>query len=88
MAEYLIAFNDEWVPEHTSEEIGRKAVAGRAVIQEMEAAGVFVFGNGALDASTVVCSVEAREGKPLFTDGPVRRDQGAPRRLHRGERGR
>ena len=70
MAEYLIAFNDEWVPEHTSDEISRKAVSGRAVIQEMEDAGVFVFGNGALDASTVVCSVEAREGKPLFTDGP------------------
>lgn len=70
MAQYLIAFNDEWVREHTAEEIREKAAAGRAVITEMEAAGVFLFGNGGIDASTVVCSVEARDGKPLFIDGP------------------
>lgn len=70
VTQYLIAFNDEWVPPHTAEEIRTKAAAGMAVIADMEAAGVFVFGNGALDASTVVCSVEASDGKPLFTDGP------------------
>ena len=70
MPEYLIAFNDEWVHEHTAEELHEKSVAGRAVLADMEAAGVFVFGNGGIDASTVVCSVEAKEGKPLFIDGP------------------
>ena len=70
MTQYLIAFNDEWVPEHTGEQLRTKARAGMAVIAEMEDAGVFVFGNGALDASTVVCSVQAKDGKPLFTDGP------------------
>jgi hypothetical protein len=70
VTEYLIAFNDEWVPTHTQEQLRGKATAGRAVIAEMEAAGVFVFANGGIDASTVVCSVEARDGKPLFIDGP------------------
>jgi hypothetical protein len=70
VTQYLIAFNDEWVPTHTMEELVEKARAGRAVIAEMEAARVFVFSNGALDASTVVCSVQAREGKPFFIDGP------------------
>ena len=70
MTEYLISFNDEWVPDHTVEEIGAKAVAGRAVIEEMQEAGVFVFSNGALDATTVVCSVTASGGEPVFTDGP------------------
>ena len=70
MTEYLIAFNDEWVPEHTAEELRQKSVAVMAVVEEMRAAGVFVFGNGGIDASTVVCSVEAREGEPVFTDGP------------------
>jgi hypothetical protein len=70
MAEYLVAFNDEWVPEHTPEQIRAKSVAGNVVIDEMRAAGVFVFGNGALDASTAICSVEAHDGKPIFTDGP------------------
>lgn len=70
MARYLIAFNDEWVREHTDEEIHAKAVAGHAVIADMTAAGVFLFGDGGLDASSVVCSVEARDGEPVFTDGP------------------
>ncbi len=68
--QYLIAFNDEWVPTRTVEEVRVKAVAAQAVVAEMEVAGVFVLGNGGVDASTVVCSVEAREGKPFDIDGP------------------
>lgn len=70
MPEYLIAFNDEWVPEHTEEQIEAKGRASRAVIAEMTAAGVFVFSNGALDASSVLCNVSAKDGEPVFTDGP------------------
>jgi hypothetical protein len=70
MTEYLIAFNDEWVPTHTSEELRAKSEASMAVIEEMQDAGVFVFANGGIDASTAVCSVEARDGEPIFTDGP------------------
>ena len=70
MAEYLIAFNDEWVPDHTLEEIREKSASVGAVIEEMKAAGVFVFTNGGIDASTAVCSVQARDGEPVFTDGP------------------
>ncbi len=58
MALYLIAFNDEWVPDHTLEELREKARSARAVIEEMTDAGVFVFSDGGLDASTVVCSVD------------------------------
>ena len=47
MALYLIAFNDEWVPDLTMEEIRERGVAGRAVIDEMTADGVFVFSDGA-----------------------------------------
>ena len=70
MAEYLIAFNDEWVPDHTSEELREKGKSGRAVIEEMKAAGVFIFSDGGLDGSTVVCSVDPSSGSPVFTDGP------------------
>lgn len=70
MTEYLISFNDEWVPTHTAEQLHAKAIASMAVIEEMEAAGVFVFGNGGIDASSVLCSAEARDGKPIFSDGP------------------
>jgi hypothetical protein len=70
MALYLIAFNDEWVPELTMEEIRERGRAARAVIEEMTSAGVFVFSDGGLDASTAVCSVEPNGGSPIFTDGP------------------
>ncbi|NJP32952.1 YciI family protein [Micromonospora thermarum] len=70
MTEYLIMFNDEWVREHTAEEIREKGAASRAVIEEMRAADVLIFSNGALDRSTAVCSVELVDGKPVFTDGP------------------
>ena len=70
MALYLIAFNDEWVPDLTVEEMRERGVSGRAVIQEMTDAGVFIFTDGGLDASTAVCSVDPSSGSPVFTDGP------------------
>jgi hypothetical protein len=70
MALYLIAFNDEWTPDLTMEEVRERGKAGRAVIEEMTDAGVFVFSDGGLDASTVVCSVDPSSGSPVFTDGP------------------
>lgn len=70
MTQYLIAFNDEWVPDHTAEEINAKAVAARTVVGEMQDAGILIFTNGGLDASTAVCSVEAVDGEAVFTDGP------------------
>ena len=71
MALYLIAFNDEWVPDLTMEELRERGRAGRAVIEEMTRAGVFVFSDGGLDASTAVCSVDPSSGSPVFTDGPL-----------------
>ena len=70
MALYLIAFNDEWTPDLTMDELRERGVAGRAVIDEMTQAGAFVFSDGGLDASTAICSVEPHGGEPLFTDGP------------------
>ena len=70
MPKYLIAFNDEWVPEHTPEELRLKGEASRALLEDMRAAGVFVFADGGIDASTAVCSVVNANGQPVFTDGP------------------
>jgi hypothetical protein len=70
MALYLIAFNDEWVPELTMDQIRERGAAAEAVIAEITAAGAFVFSDGGLDASTAICSVEPKDGSPVFTDGP------------------
>ena len=69
MTEYLIAFNDEWAPDHTVEELREKSRAVRALVAEMKAAGVFIF-IGGLDDAAPVFSVDASSGTPLFSDGP------------------
>ena len=69
MTEYLIAFNDEWVPDHTIEELREKSRTVRALVAEMKAAGVLIF-TGGLDDAAPVFSVDASSGTPLFTDGP------------------
>lgn len=70
MALYLIAFNDEWVPDMTMDELREAGRRSRAVIAEMTEKGVFVFSDGGLDASTAICSVDPSSGTPVFTDGP------------------
>ena len=60
MPNYLIAFNDEWVPDQTQDELRSKSAASQAVLEEMKVAGVFVFADGGIDASTAVCSVVSR----------------------------
>ncbi|CAN7353024.1 YciI family protein [Microbacterium sp. LjRoot45] len=70
MPRYLIAFNDEWVPAQTPEELTRKSEASHALLEDMKAAGVFVFADGGIDASTAIFSVVNDGGSPAFTDGP------------------
>ncbi len=70
MAQYLVAFNDEWTPDLTPEELRERGAAAKALIEEMTTQGVFVFSDGGLDAATVVCSVVPDGDAPVFTDGP------------------
>jgi len=70
MPEYLIAFNDEWTPVMSGEDLGERGRRGRAVCAEMEEAGVFIFSHGGLDASTAICSVVPEGDEAVFTDGP------------------
>ncbi|WP_375386769.1 YciI family protein [uncultured Microbacterium sp.] len=70
MPKYLIAFNDEWVPAHSPDELRSKSEASKAVLDDMRAAGVFLFAEGGIDASTAVFSVVSHDGDPVFTDGP------------------
>ncbi|WP_426563016.1 YciI family protein [Angustibacter sp. McL0619] len=69
MTEYLIAFNDTWVPDHTDEQLREKSKALRPLVAQMKAAGVLIF-TGGLDDTAPVFSVDASSGTPLFTDGP------------------
>jgi hypothetical protein len=69
MTEYLIAFNQEWVPELTDEDLREASERVSALRAEMEAAGVLIF-TGGLDDEAPVFAVDASSGTPLVTDGP------------------
>src|ERR1044071_3150131 len=69
MTTYLIAFNSEWVPDLTEEDLRRASRDSRALDEEMRAAGVLVFAAG-VDGSVPVVSVDASSGSALFSDGP------------------
>jgi len=69
MTEYLIAFNDEWVPDLTEEDLREASTRVQALRAEMRAAGVLIF-TGGLDPDAPVFSVDASSGTPLLTDGP------------------
>lgn len=70
MPKYLIAFNDEWVPPQTIEQLRAKSESSNALLDEMKAEGVFLFAEGGIDASTALFSVVCEDGAPMFTDGP------------------
>jgi hypothetical protein len=69
MTEYLVAFNQEWVPDLTDEDLREASRRVRGLRAEMDAAGVLIF-TGGLDDEAPVFSVDASSGAPLVTDGP------------------
>lgn len=69
MPEYVIVFNAEWVPDLTEAQILERAEATGALVEEMKAAGVWVYGGG-LEADSLVAGVDLVDGKPVVLDGP------------------
>ena len=88
MAEYLIYFNQQWVGDHTQEWFRPRGPLARAVVEEMKAAGVYVFGGGLEEELDTAFSADATSGALSITDGPFTESKewlGGP---HRGGRGR
>jgi hypothetical protein len=70
MAEYLIYFNQQWVGDHTEEWFRGRGPLAMAVIDEMKAAGEFVFAGGLEEDDDEAFSADATSGTVVFTDGP------------------
>lgn len=70
MTEYLIYFNQQWAGDHSEEWFRSRAPLAMAVIDEMKAAGVFVFAGGLEEDRTMTFNADATSGKLVFTDGP------------------
>lgn len=69
MAEYLLYFNQQWVGDHPAEWFRERSPLAMAVVNEMKAAGVYVFAGG-LEEDGPVYSVDPTARETLITDGP------------------
>src|SRR5688500_9495029 len=69
MAQYLVYFNQQWVGDHTGEWFRGRAPLAMAVVEEMKAAGVYVFAGG-LEEEGPVYSADPTSGTVMVTDGP------------------
>jgi hypothetical protein len=70
MTEYLIYFNQQWVGDHTEEWFRSRGPLAMAVVEEMKAAGVWVFAGGLEEDVDQAFSADATSGTLTFTDGP------------------
>jgi len=69
MTKYLIYFNQQWVGDHTEEWFRGRAPLAAAVVNEMKAAGAYVFAGG-LEEDAEVFTADATSGSLVVTDGP------------------
>jgi len=70
MTEYLIYFNQSWVGDHTEKWFSARGPLVRDVLEDMEAAGAFVFGGGLEEEDDKVFTADATSGTTMVTDGP------------------
>ncbi|HEU5043322.1 MAG TPA: YciI family protein [Nocardioidaceae bacterium] len=70
MTEYLIFFNQQWVGDHSEEWFRGRGPLAMAVLDEMKAAGVYVFAGGLEEEVELAFSADATSGTLTFTDGP------------------
>lgn len=74
MSKYLIYFNQAWVGEHSNAWFAARGLLARAVVDDMKAAGVYVFAGGLEEDPQEAFSADATSGTVKFTDGPFVRD--------------
>ena len=70
MTQYLIYFNQQWVGDHTEEWFMSRGPLARAVVHEMQTAGVLVYAGGLEEEVEEAFSADATSGELIFTDGP------------------
>jgi hypothetical protein len=70
MTEYLIYFNQQWVGDHTEEWFRGRGPLAMAVVDEMKAAGVYVFAGGLEEEDGPVYSADPTSDTVMITDGP------------------
>ncbi|KRF37522.1 YciI family protein [Nocardioides sp. Soil805] len=70
MTQYAIYFNQQWVGDHSEEWFGSRGPLARAVVDEIRAAGHYVFAGGLEEEINDAFSADATSGSVVVTDGP------------------
>jgi hypothetical protein len=73
MPHYLIFFNQQWVGDHSEEWFRSRGPLARAVVAEMQEAGVLVFAGGLDEDLDTAFSADATSGSLEFRRGPYAR---------------
>ena len=72
MPEYLLYFKQPWVGDHSEEWFRGRGPLARAVVDEMKAAGVYIYAGGLEEDEdgARVYHADPTSGKVVITDGP------------------
>jgi hypothetical protein len=70
MTRYAIYFMQQWVGDHPAEWYQGRVEPSRAVVREMEEAGVLVFAGGLVEEMELAFSADGTSGTLVVTDGP------------------
>jgi hypothetical protein len=70
MTQYAIYFHQQWVGDHSPEWFGSRGPLARAVVEDIKAAGAYVFAGGLEEEMDRAFSADATSGTLLITDGP------------------
>jgi hypothetical protein len=70
MTQYAIYFHQQWVGDHSEEWFRSRGPLANAVVEEIKAAGDYVFAGGLVESFAEAFSADATSGTLLVTDGP------------------
>jgi hypothetical protein len=70
MPMYAIYFNQQWVGDHPEEWFRSRGPLAAAVVEEIKAAGDYVFAGGLVEELDEAFSADATSGQLVYTDGP------------------
>ncbi len=69
MPEYLIFFNQQWVPDYPEGDWPEIGKTSRAVVAEIQEAGELVYAGG-LEETAALAHADYDNGESIVTDGP------------------
>lgn len=71
MTQYIIYFNQTWVGDHSEEWFASRGPLANAVVEEIKAAGAYVFAAGVDENMDTAFSADATSGTLRVTRGPL-----------------